>query len=93
MASMDADRLQNRSPAKIPVWFCRTNHRNVKNICLLFLFQSENIIGFCDEYFHPYVAHSTRQTTGTILNYILFSFMEVCCTGWDRRDGQDMELT
>ena len=31
---MDADRLQNRSPAKIPVWFCRTNHRNVKNICL-----------------------------------------------------------
>ena len=31
--------------------------------------------------------------SGTILNWILFSFMEVCCTGWDRRDGQDMELT
>ena len=89
---MDADRLQNQSPAKIPVWFCRTNHRNLKNINILFLFQSENIIGFCDEYFHPYVAHSTRWNREPF-ELQFFSFSEVLRTGWDTRDGQDMELT
>lgn len=62
MISMGADRLQNQSSRKIAFWFCRTNHRNFKNINLLFLFQSEIIYGFCFEYFHPYVAqYSDRR--------------------------------
>ena len=77
MISMGADRLQNQSSTKIAFWFCRTNHRNFKNINLLFLFQSEIIYGFCFEYFHPYVAQYSVQRT--ILNCIFFLFMEAYC--------------
>ena len=93
MTSMDADRLQNQSPAKIPVWFCRTNHRNLKNINILFLcFKVKISLVFAMNIF-THMWPTVLVGTGNHLNYIFFSFSEVLRTGWDTRDGQDMELT